>query len=74
MLQFAVWSGLRTLGIGANLQHYNPLIDDRVRETFGIPEGYRLIAQMPFGKVVREAPRKPRLNPEDTVRVAHAQS
>ena len=72
MLQFAVWSGLRTLGIGANLQHYNPLIDDRVRETFGIPEGYRLIAQMPFGKVVREAPRKPRLNPEDTVRVAHA--
>ena len=72
MLQFAVWSGLRTLGIGANLQHYNPLIDDKVRETFGIPEGYRLIAQMPFGKVVREAPRKPRLNPEDTVRVAHA--
>ena len=48
------------------------MIDDRVRETFGIPEGYRLIAQMPFGKVVREAPRKPRLNPEDTVRVAHA--
>ena len=72
MLQFAIWSGLRTLGIGANIQHYNPLIDDSVRETFGIPEGYRLIAQMPFGKVVREAPRKPRLNPEDTVRVAHA--
>lgn len=69
MLQFAVWSGLRTLGIGANLQHYNPLIDSRVRDAFGIPEGYRLIAQMPFGKVVRGAPRKPRLDPEATVRV-----
>ena len=72
MLQFAVWSGLRTLGIGANLQHYNPLIDSKVRETFGIPDGYRLISQMPFGKVVREAPRKPRLDPNDTVTVAHA--
>lgn len=72
MLQFAVWSGLRTLGIGANLQHYNPLIDQKVNETFGIPDGYRLISQMPFGKVVREAPRKPRLDPNDTVKVAHA--
>ena len=72
MLQFAVWSGLRTLGIGANLQHYNPLIDQKVKETFGIPDGYRLISQMPFGKVVREAPRKPRLDPNDTVKVAHA--
>ena len=72
MLQFAVWSGLRTLGIGANLQHYNPLIDQKVKETFGIPDGYRLISQMPFGKVVREAPRKPRLDPNDTVQVAHA--
>ena len=72
MLQFAVWSGLRTLGIGANLQHYNPLIDQKVKETFGIPDGYRLISQMPFGKVTREAPRKPRLDPNDTVKVAHA--
>ena len=45
------------------------MIDSRVRDAFGIPEGYRLIAQMPFGKVVRGAPRKPRLDPEATVRV-----
>ena len=32
MLQFSVWAGLRDLGIGANVQHYNPVIDDAVRE------------------------------------------
>ena len=31
MLQLAVWTGLRELGVGANLQHYNPVIDDAVR-------------------------------------------
>lgn len=72
MMQFAVWTALTDLGLGVNLQHYNPLIDQKVKETFGIPDGYRLISQMPFGKVVREAPRKPRLDPNDTVKVAHA--
>ena len=51
MLQFAVWSGLAELGIGANLQHYNPVIDAAVRELFDIPESWRLIAQMPFGGI-----------------------
>ena len=27
MLQFTVWSALRELNIGANIQHYNPVID-----------------------------------------------
>ena len=27
MLQFAIWTALEDLGLGANLQHYNPLID-----------------------------------------------
>ena len=27
MLQLAIWSSLRELGIGASLQHYNPVID-----------------------------------------------
>lgn len=49
MLQFAVWTALANLGIGANLQHYNPLIDEKVRETFSLPESWKLLAQMPFG-------------------------
>ncbi|WP_312643462.1 nitroreductase family protein [Hydrogenoanaerobacterium sp.] len=50
MLQFAVWSQLEAEGLGASLQHYNPLIDDEVKQAFGIPASWKLIAQMPFGK------------------------
>ena len=54
MLQIAVWSGLRDLGIGANIQHYNPVIDETVHELFGLPESWRLRAQMDFGGIVAE--------------------
>ena len=36
MLQLSVWSGLRELGVGASLQHYNPIIDKDVRALFGL--------------------------------------
>lgn len=49
MLQFAIWTALEDEGLGANLQHYNPIIDAEVKEFFNIPDQYRLIAQMPFG-------------------------
>lgn len=49
MLQFAVWTALAEAGIGASLQHYNPLIDAQVKKTFNLPETWQLIAQMPFG-------------------------
>lgn len=51
MLQISIWAGLRELGVGANIQHYNPVIDDTVREMFHLPENYKLIAQMPFGGI-----------------------
>lgn len=63
MLQFSVWSGLRELGVGASLQHYNPVIDPAVRRLFGVPESCRLIAQMPFGGIGAEPEPK---EPEDT--------
>ncbi|MBP3425519.1 MAG: nitroreductase family protein [Rikenellaceae bacterium] len=49
MHQFVVWTALADLGIGASLQHYNPLIDHRLVEEWGLSESWRLIAQMPFG-------------------------
>lgn len=49
MLQYVVWSGLATQGIGASLQHYNELIEENVKETFELPETWKLVAQMPFG-------------------------
>ena len=50
MLQFAVWTALEERGLGASRQHYNQIIDDQVHEVFAIPNNWRLIAQMPFGK------------------------
>lgn len=54
ILQFVVWTAFAEAGIGASLQHYNPLIDAEVQETFDIPADWKLIAQMPFGSI--EAP------------------
>lgn len=70
MLQFSVWAGLRDLGIGANVQHYNPVIDDAVRELFSVPESWALVAEMPFGGIVAPAGDKAGENVDDRVRVA----
>lgn len=49
MHQLAVWTMLEDLGLGASLQHYNPLIDKEVRDTWNLPDTWLLIAEMPFG-------------------------
>ena len=49
MLQFVIWTALEKEGLGASLQHYNPLIDDQVKEEWDVPCNWELIAQMPFG-------------------------
>lgn len=54
MLQFSIWTALRDLGIGASLQHYNPIIDQKIKALFEIPQQYKLIAQMPFGGIISE--------------------
>lgn len=69
MLQFAIWTALAEEGLGANLQHYNPIIDDEVKEVFNIPDHYRLIAQMPFGAKTAEAPEKEVLAGSERMRI-----
>lgn len=49
MLQYAVWTALSSEGLGVSIQHYNPLIDDEVKERYQLPKNWKLIAQMPFG-------------------------
>ncbi|CAJ2508098.1 Uu.00g092840.m01.CDS01 [Anthostomella pinea] len=49
MLQFACWTALEAEGLGANLQHYNPLIDERVAKEWGVPTTWQLNAQLVFG-------------------------
>jgi len=51
ILQYIIWTALEDAGLGANLQHYNPLIDSKVKEKWGLPQNWKLIAQMPFGKI-----------------------
>lgn len=52
---FAVWNALAEAGVGANIQHYNPVIDERVANEWNIPSNLVLRAQMPFGEIVGEA-------------------
>ncbi|ODM23136.1 hypothetical protein SI65_00725 [Aspergillus cristatus] len=49
MHQYYLWTGLSALGFGANLQHYNPLIDAPVAKQWDIPSDWRLISQLVFG-------------------------
>lgn len=49
---FAVWNALAEAGVGANIQHYNPLIDEKVANEWNIPSNLVLRAQMPFGEIV----------------------
>ena len=49
MHQFALWTALADEGVGASLQHYNPLIDQAVHHRWAISPAWRLMAQMPFG-------------------------
>lgn len=49
MHQYLAWSALAADNIGANLQHYNPLIDSKVQEAWGIPASWKLDAQLVFG-------------------------
>lgn len=58
MHQYAMWLELSALNIGANLQHYNPLINNDIASAFSIPKQWELVAQMPFGNIVKPAGEK----------------
>lgn len=67
MAQLAVWTALAEAGIGASLQHYNPLIDEEVKKEWQLPQEWKLIAQMPFGKIEMPAGDKTFLPIEERV-------
>jgi len=55
MLEFAIWTALESEGLGASLQHYNPLVDADIVNEWKIPTSWKLVAEMPFGSVVAPA-------------------
>lgn len=58
MHQFILWAGLEAEGFGANLQHYNPVVDRKVQEHWKIPLDWSLKAQLVFGGRVDSPPEK----------------
>jgi predicted oxidoreductase (fatty acid repression mutant protein) len=59
MHQYAIWTLLEEAGLGASLQHYNPVIDEEVAKAFKVNPKWKLIAQMPFGTPVgKPAPKE----------------
>lgn len=69
MLQLAVWAMLEDVGFGASLQHYNPIIDKEVHETFNLDWNWTLIAQMPFGVPLQKPDPKSFLPMADRLKV-----
>jgi uncharacterized protein len=69
MLQYIVWTSLELEGLGASLQHYNPLIDGEVKKRWGIPDSWRLMSQMPFGVPVAQPGEKEFSPIEDRVKI-----
>lgn len=51
MHQLTIWTLLEEAGLGASLQHYNPIIDDKVLDTWSLDQNWQLTAQMPFGGI-----------------------
>lgn len=49
IIQYAIWLQLVDIGLSASLQHYNPMIDQRVKERFEIDDKWSLISQIPYG-------------------------
>ena len=69
MLQFAIWTILDNMGLGVNLQHYNPLIDEEVKKYFKVPESWTLVAEMVFGELLEPAKPIDKLPIEERVKV-----
>lgn len=51
LTQANVWTALAEKNIGANLQHYNPVIDEKVAAEWNVPANWKLRAQLVFGSI-----------------------
>ena len=69
MHQYIIWTALASIDVGANLQHYNPIIDKKVAEEWNIDEHWELNAQMVFGAIEQPAGDKAFKPVEDRMQV-----
>lgn len=69
MQQWITWAALHNEGLGANLQHYSPIVDEQVAKEWNLPASWKLNAQLVFGGRVAEAGEKNFKPLEDRVKV-----
>lgn len=58
MHQYVIWTALASIDVGANLQHYNPVIDQKVASAWDIDKDWTLNAQLVFGTIEQPAGEK----------------
>lgn len=63
------WVALEEAGLGANLQHYNPVIDEAVAQEWDIPTNWQLRSQLVFGSKEGAAGEKDFLADDERFRV-----
>lgn len=71
MAQFAVWTALSSVGLGAALQHYNPEIDHETAKLFELPVSWHMKAQLVFGSIRKSAKEKTYETDDKLFRVFH---
>jgi uncharacterized protein len=49
MLQYTLWVALEAEGLGVNIQHYNPIIDEKVAAEWKLPHNWKLNATLLVG-------------------------
>lgn len=58
MHQYAIWNALASVDVGANIQHYNGVIDEEVAKAWNVDKEWKLVAQMVFGGISAPAGEK----------------
>ena len=69
MHQFVIWTALETEGYGVSLQHYNEIIEEKVKKKWNLPDNWKLVAQMPFGKPISEPGEKEYAPLEERIKI-----
>lgn len=69
MLQHTLWTALEAEGLGVNIQHYNPIVDDQVAEAWKVPSTWKLNAQLVFGGKAGEPNEKTFMPLEERLKV-----
>lgn len=69
MLQYNIWLNLEAAGYGASLQHYNPIIDEKVHKAWDVSDSWKLWSEMPFGKPNSQPGAKEFMRVEDRIKV-----